>query len=92
MARAVNRSIEAQHRNTLPEIDWADLVRPGCYVDEASGDLYRIPKEAFADGNSSLLVRESRGASRLRFLSDDPFMSSMKARIMCAQHNIPVNF
>lgn len=92
MAKTANRSTEAQRRRTLPEIDWADLTRPGCYVDEAAGDLYRISKEVFASGNSSLPVRESRDASRLRLLSDDPFMSSLKARIMCAQHNIPVNF
>ncbi|MGH6808566.1 MAG: hypothetical protein ACREEJ_17270 [Ensifer adhaerens] len=92
MARAVNRSIEARHRKTLPEIDWADITRSGCYVDEASGDLYRIPKEVFANGNSSFMVRESRGASRLRLLSDDPFLSSLKARIICAQNNIAANF
>ncbi|CAN7557728.1 hypothetical protein [Pararhizobium sp. LjRoot238] len=92
MASAVNKSIEAQRRKTLPEIDWADITRPGCYVEEASGDLYRIPKEVFANRNSSLMVRESRGASRLRLLSDDPLLSSLKARIICAQNNIVANF
>ncbi|WP_331374593.1 hypothetical protein [Sinorhizobium chiapasense] len=92
MARTVNQSIESRRRRTLPEIDWADITQPGCYVDEASGDLFRIPKEVFSKGNSSLVVRESRGASRLRRIADDPFLSSLKARIICAQHNIAANF
>lgn len=87
-----NQSIEAQRRKTLPEIDWEDITEPGCYVDEASGDLYRIPREALVTGGSPMVTRESSGASRLRQLSKDPFMSSLKARNLCAQHNIEANF
>ncbi|OCP22427.1 hypothetical protein BC361_24540 [Ensifer sp. LC54] len=88
----VNQSIEAQHRQTLPQIDWVDIKEPGCYVDESSGDLYRIPAEALVAGASPMVVRESRGASRLRQLSTDPFMATLKARLLCAQHNIEPNF
>lgn len=88
----INQSIEAQHRTTLPEIDWADMHSPGCYVDEASGDLFRVPKEALLTGASPVIVRESYGASRLRQLSTDPFLPSLKARLICAQHNIKPNF
>lgn len=88
----VNQSIEGQHRQTLPEIDWEDVTEPGCYVDEASGDLYRVPKEALVTGGSPIVMRESSGASRLRQLSKDPFMPTLKARLLCAQHNIEPNF
>jgi hypothetical protein len=88
----VNQSIEAQHRSTLPEVDWAEVKGPGCYVDAASGDLFRIPKEALLTGASPLITRESSGASRLRQLSADPFMPTLKARLVCAQHNIKPNF
>ncbi|MGH6808567.1 MAG: hypothetical protein ACREEJ_17275 [Ensifer adhaerens] len=87
-----NQSIEAQHRKTLPEVNWEDVKVAGCYVDESSGDLYRIPAEALIAGGSPMVVRESSGASRLRQLSTDPFMSSLKARLLCAQHNIEPNF
>ena len=89
---SVNQSIEAQHRSTLPEVDWSQLNEPGCYVDAASGDLFRIPKEALLTAASPLITRESRGASRLRRLSSDPFMPTVKARLICAQHNITPNF
>ena len=92
MEAGANQSIEAQHRTTLPEVDWADVRQPGCYVDTASGDLFRIPKEGLISGTSPLIVRESSGASRLRQLSADPFMPSVAARLLCAQHNIRPNF
>jgi hypothetical protein len=88
----VNQSIEAQHRSTLLEVDWTEVKEPGCYVDAASGDLFRIPKEALLTGASPLITRESSGASRLRQLSADPFMPTLKARLLCAQHNIKPNF
>jgi hypothetical protein len=92
METGMNQSIEAQHRSTLPEVDWRELNEPGCYVDTASGDLFRIPKEALIAAASPLITRESRGASRLRRLSADPFMPTVKARLVCAQHNIKPNF
>lgn len=92
MEKSRNQSIEAQHRHTLPEVSWEDVDEPGCYVDEATGDLFRIPKEALIKGASPAVIRESSGASRLRQLSRDPFMPSLKARVLCAQHNIEANF
>jgi hypothetical protein len=92
METGVNQSIEAQHRSTLQEVDWTEVREPGCYVDAASGDLFRIPKEALMVAASPLITRESRGASRLRYLSADPFMPTVNARLLCAQHNIKPNF
>ncbi|HZA66060.1 MAG TPA: hypothetical protein VE592_03870 [Geminicoccaceae bacterium] len=92
MEEARNQSIEAQHRHTLPEVDWTDVHEAGCYVDQSTGDLFRIPKEALIAGASPMVVRESAGASRLRQLGKDPFMPTMQARLLCAQHNIRPNF
>lgn len=92
MNEARTQSIEPQHRQSLVEVSWEGLDEPGCYVDEGTGDLYRVPKEAFVNGGSPIIVRESFGASRMRRLSNDPYMASLKARILCAQHNITPNF
>ena len=74
------------------EVDWSEVDKPGCYVDTVSGDLFRFPKEALLTGASPLVTRESRRGSRLLRLSADPFMPTLKARFMCAQHNIKPNF
>jgi hypothetical protein len=74
------------------ELDWSEVNEPGCYVDTISGDLFRFTKEALLTGASPLVMRESRGGSRLLRLSADPFMPTLMARFACAQHNIKPNF
>jgi hypothetical protein len=37
-------------------------------------------------------VKESRGASVLLKVSEDPFVTTFKARVICAQHNVEANF
>ena len=92
MEQARIRSIEAQHRFTLPEVTWEDLSEPGAYVEPGSGDLYRIPKEALIPGGSPIIHKESVGASRLVQISRNPFVTTLEARLRCAQHNIEPNF
>lgn len=91
MAKQEN-SIESAHRVRLPELDWEDLAEAGAYVEMGSGDLYRFPKEALVQGGSPLVTKESHGASRLIQISKDPYVTTMKARLVCAQHNIEPNF
>ncbi|HEX9773697.1 MAG TPA: hypothetical protein VGA44_09540 [Steroidobacteraceae bacterium] len=85
-------SIESEHRLPLMELNWDDVHEPGAYVEVGSGDLYRIPKEALIAGASPVVVKESRGASRLVQVSKDPFVTTLAARLRCAQHNINANF
>lgn len=92
MEQARNESVDAPHRHTLSEIDWEDIREAGCYVDEGTGDLYRVPREALKEGSSPIVVRESSGASRMLQLTRDPFTPSLKARLLCAKHNIQPNF
>jgi hypothetical protein len=91
MAKQEN-SIESAHRVKLLEIDWDDLSEPGAYVERGTGDLYRFPMESLIQGGSPVVTKESHGASRLCQISKDPYVTSMKARLICAQHNIEPNF
>lgn len=86
------QSVQPTRRSMLSETTWESINEPGAYVEQGSGDLYRIPKEALIPGASPAIVKESRGASVLLKLSDDPFITTFKARLMCAQHNIEANF
>jgi hypothetical protein len=92
MEQAKTRSVEPQSRFTLPELTWEDLNEPGAYVERGSGDLYRIPKEALIPGSSPIIHKESLGASRLVRVSNNPFVTSLEARLRCAQRNIEPNF
>jgi hypothetical protein len=92
MQESKRSSIETERRNPLPETNWTDVNEAGAYVELGSGDLYRIPKEALITGASPVVVKESRGASRLVRISTDPFVTTLQARLSCAQHNITPNF
>jgi hypothetical protein len=85
-------SVLPDHRSSLPEVSWESLNEPGAYVERGSGDLYRVPKEALIAGASPIIHKESMGASRLVQLSKNPFMTTLEARLICAQHNISPNF
>ncbi len=88
----MTQSVQAARRHSLSELTWEDISNPGTYVERGSGDLYRFPKEALIPGASPSIVKESRGASVLMKISDDPFITTFKARLLCAQHNIEPNF
>jgi len=88
----ITQSVHGPRRYTLSETTWEAINEPGTYVERGSGDLYRFPKESLIPGASPSIVKESRGASVLLKISDDPFITTFKARLMCAQHNIEPNF
>ena len=92
MQRSSNNSIKPQSRASLTEVSWAQITEPGAYVERGSGDLYRIPKEAFMHGASTVIQKESTGESRMYQISKNPFVTTMEARLRCAQHNIAPNF
>ncbi len=88
----MTQSGQSTRRYALSESSWEAINEPGAYVERGSGDLYRFPKEALIPGASPAIVKESRGASVLVKLSEDPFITTFKARLLCAQHNIEPNF
>ncbi len=92
MEQALNPSAQPGHRFSLPEFAWDDINEAGTYVERGSGDLYRIPQEALVKGSSPMISKESYGASRLLQLSKDPFITTLEARLRCAQHNVQPNF
>lgn len=88
----MTQSAQGIRRYALQEVTWEAVNDPGAYVERGSGDLYRFPKESLIPGASPAIVKESRGASVLVKLSEDPFITTFKARLLCAQHNIEPNF
>ncbi|UVJ45948.1 hypothetical protein NVV94_10615 [Pseudomonas sp. LS1212] len=92
MAEVKNNSAEPQHRTRLLEVSWQDIPGPGAYVELGSGDLYRVPKEALLQGSSPLIRKESAGASSLMQVSNNPYITTFEARMICCEHNIVPNF
>ncbi len=91
-ATQVRQSVEPEQRVKLMQLSWNQLEQPGAYVEVGSGDLYRIPKEALLKGGSPLIHKESSGASTLVQISQNPYVTTLEARMTCAEHNISPNF
>jgi len=92
MAQEGLTSIQPEHRVSPLECSWEDVHQPGAYVEKGSGDLFRIPKEALLNGGSPLIVKQSRGASRLVMISIDPYITTERARMLAAELNVQPNF
>jgi N6-adenosine-specific RNA methylase IME4 len=88
----MTQSVQGTQRNILTELTWEAINEPGTYVERGSGDLYRFTKESLIPGASPSIVKESNGTSLLLKISDDPFITTFKARLICAQHNVEPNF
>jgi hypothetical protein len=92
MEQVKTKSVQPQQRLSLSELGWDELNEPGAYVERGSGDLYRVPQEALIPGGSPIIHKESFGASRLVQVSKNPFVTTLEARLVCAQNNIEPNF
>lgn len=85
-------SMEPERRETFLEVSWSEVKQPGAYVERGTGDLYRVPKEALQNGGFPTIQKQSIGSSKLVQISRDPFVTTYKARMLCAEHNIEPNF
>jgi hypothetical protein len=85
-------SAEPLSTRRLTECSWEEINEPGAYVELGTGDLYRVPKEALLKGSSPLIRKESAGGSNMMKVTVDPFVTTLEARMICAEHNIKPNF
>ncbi len=86
------QSIEPRTSHRLKELCWDELSEPGAYVELSTGELYRVPKEALLEGASPLIRKESTDGSNLMQVSTNPFITTLEARMICAEHNIQPHF
>ncbi len=93
MAEKHNVTVSAQpsHRLMFTEVSWDEIHEPGAYVERGSGDLYRVPQEAIGPA-SPLIKKQSLGTSRLVRRTNNPFVTTLEARMLCAKFNIDPNF
>jgi hypothetical protein len=56
-------------------VSWSQIQQPGVYVDAVTGDIFRIPPQALANGQCPIIEKETtRIDSRLFLLSNNPFL------------------
>ena len=65
---------------------------PGCYVCNWSGHLLRVPEDGIKPGGSPLLSMTGREPLSVTKISDNPFITLSKARLVSADYDVNVNF
>ncbi len=70
---------------------WNYIHEAGVYVEVGSADLFWVPREAIGPA-SPLIKKQSLGPSRLARTSNNPFITTLEARMLCVEANIQPNF
>lgn len=89
---AESKAATTQRHYTLQQLAWDEINEPGAYVEVTTGALYRVPQEALLKGASPLIRKESVSGSPFVQVSKNPFVLSLEARMICAEHNIQPAF
>jgi hypothetical protein len=74
---------------TLP---FEQIQDPGTYICNWSGHLLRVPPDGVASGRSPLLNIIGNNTLFVTKISDDPFVTVTKARLLASNFDIQVNF
>ena len=82
--------MEAKHFGS--QIPFDSIHEPGIYLSNWTGHLVRIPDDGVKQGRSPVLEILGKEPMIVTKLSDDPYCSLTKARMIAADLDLPVNF
>ena len=73
-------------------IPFDNIQEPGCYVCNWSGHLLRVPEDGVAAGRSPLVNIIGTEPLFVTMLSDNPFITITKAKMIASNLDCNVNF
>ena len=68
------------------------IQQPGCYVCNWSGHLLRVPEDGLAAGRSPLISLIGGEPLFVTKISDNPFVTLTKAKVIASNLDVAVNF
>lgn len=74
------------------QIPFGAIHEPGCYISNMTGRLIRIPEDAVKAGRSPLIEVVGRSPMMVTRISNDPYLSLTKARMLASDCDVMVNF
>ena len=89
---------QVKEKSTTTENFWGSTVpfeqisTPGAYVCNWSGHLLRVPQDGVAPGRSPLLNIVGPQSLFVTKISEDPYVSITKARLLACNCDVNVNF
>ena len=89
---AVPKAKEFEARRFAPRLPFEDLNEPGVYLSEWTGHLIRIPDDGLKPGHSPVIEILGREPMVVVKLSDNPYLTLSKCRMLAADLDLEVNF
>ena len=74
------------------QLPFDEINGPGCYLSNWSGHLIRVPEDAIVPGRSPVIEILGREPMIVTKLSNDPYITLTKARLLAADLDLEVNF
>ena len=93
MTNATKTSTVSEHAAASgTRIQFDSIQEPGAYICNWSGHLLRIPDDAVAPGRSPLVNVIGLEPLYVTKITDNPFVTLTKARMLASNLDISVNF
>ncbi|NOT00906.1 MAG: hypothetical protein HOP29_09780 [Phycisphaerales bacterium] len=73
-------------------VPFDSIQEPGTYICNWSGHLVRIPEDGVTPGRSPLINMIGCEPLFVTKISENPFVTVTKARLMASNFDLPVNF
>lgn len=81
-----------EFKNYGEEHRFDHLEEPGAYLSKWSGHLIRVPDDALKPGRSPLIEILGKEPMVVTKISDNPYITITKARMIAADLDLEVNF
>ena len=82
----------ASQKSVGTTVPFESIQEPGCYLCNWSGHLLRVPEDGVAAGRSPLVNIIGNETLFVTKLSDNPFITITKARMVASNIDCSVNF
>ncbi len=73
-------------------VSFDSIQEPGAYICCWSGHLLRVPEDGITPGRSPLVNMVGCDQLYVTKISDNPFLTVTKARLLASNFDLPVNF
>lgn len=85
-----SQTYDGTHAGTI--FPWDSINEPGAYICNWSGHLMRVPEDGVAPGRSPMISMVGPDPLFVTKISDSPYVTVTKAKLLAADLDLNVNF
>ena len=78
--------------NRFITVEFQSISEPGTYVCNWSGHMLRVPEDGVTQGRSPMIDMSGNEPLWVTKISDDPYITRTKARLLAANWDVHVDF